>query len=215
MPIVQKHQSTESIACKDSSITSNKGLQGLLHGPQTCPAQVLLQGAGLTHSILPAHPGIGSSVHVAAFDWEVLSNGLLREGGGMEERAQELSHSGSYKSPSWTVTALGLPISLVDIPPQSHCELKFFLSKASLCLCADVRPTPYLKSLFVDYSPFSFSLHRDFHQIKLSYFVLVCLGCYNKNKKEPDWVFETAHGYVTQLWLLEYRMWLPGQWDLG
>lgn len=34
----------------------------------------------------------------------------------MEERAQELSHYSSYKSPSWTVTALGLPISLVDSP---------------------------------------------------------------------------------------------------
>lgn len=99
MPIVQKHQSIESIAGKDSSITSNKDLRGLLHGPQTCPTQVLQQGTGLTYGILPAHPGIGGSVHVATFDWEVSSNGLLREGGGMEERVQELSHSSSYKSP--------------------------------------------------------------------------------------------------------------------
>lgn len=116
MPIIQKNQSIESIACKDSSITPNKDLWSLLHGPQTCPAQVLLQGAGLTHSILPAHPGICGNIHIAAFDWEFVSNGLLREGVRMEERTQELNHSGSYKSPSWTVMALGLPISLVDTP---------------------------------------------------------------------------------------------------
>ena len=34
----------------------------------------------------------------------------------MEERTQKLSHYSSYKFPSWTVTALGLPISLVDSP---------------------------------------------------------------------------------------------------
>ena len=105
----------------------------------------------------------------------------MREGGGKGGRkAQDLSHSNSYKLLSEkAVASLAFPISLVDIAlPSLHHELNLNLSLSlalslslSLSLShitlsfpgTDVRPASYLKSLFIDYSPFSFILHRNLH----------------------------------------------------
>lgn len=129
-------------------------------------------------------PSSQHSVHVG---WEALANELLREGGEKEEKAQDLSHSNSYKFlPEKAVTSLGFPINLVDTPlPATPWVEALSLYPITLSFpCPDIRPASYLKSLFIDYSPFFFILHRNLHWINLSYLVLVCLGCCNKRTKK-------------------------------